>query len=162
MTDNGRPLVCRGIRGATTAETNTAEDILEATHEMVTALVGLNDLQPEDVVSAFFTTTTDLTAIFPALAARQLGWSEVPLMCAHEMAVPGALDHVVRVLLHVNTARGPADIRHVYLKRARQLRPEWGVDDDQLANLLGRAANAEPATVAAGTIASTGEEGGSA
>lgn len=162
MTDNGRPKVCRGIRGATTAETNTAEDILEATHEMVTALVGLNDLRPEDVVSAFFTTTTDLTAIFPALAARQLGWSEVPLMCAHEMAVPGALDHVVRVLLHVNTARGPAEIRHVYLKRARQLRPDWGVDDAELATLLGRDDGAEPTTVAAGSIPAGGGDGGSA
>ncbi len=83
-------------------------------------------------------------------------------MCAHEMAVPGALDHVVRVLLHVNTARGPTEIRHVYLKRARQLRPEWGVDDDQLANLLGRDPVAEHATVAAGTIASTGGDGESA
>ena len=156
MTDDGRPLVCRGIRGATTAAANTAEDILEATHELVTALVGLNDLQPEDVVSAVFTTTVDLTATFPALAARQLGWSEVPLMCAHEMAVPGALDHVVRVLLHVNTTRRPSEIRHVYLKRARQLRPEWGIDDDKLKTLLGRDAVATEAAVAVGAVDGSG------
>ena len=131
-------LACRGIRGATTVEANTAEDILEATTELLTALIRLNDLQPEDVVSAIFTTTTDLTATFPALAARELGWTEVPLLCAHEMDVPGALGHVVRILLHVNTTRAAAEVRHLYLKGARDLRPEWSLADDELAALLGR------------------------
>jgi len=138
-----RPLVCRGIRGATTAEANTAEDILEATRELVTALVKLNDLAPDDIVSAVFTTTPDLTATFPALAAREIGWTEVPLLCSHEMAVPGALTQAVRVLLHVNTVRTPAEIRHVYLNGAKQLRPDWAMSDEDLAALL-----AEPATVA--------------
>jgi chorismate mutase len=141
MTEDPRPpLVCRGIRGATTADANTAEDILEATTELVTALTRLNDLRTEDVASAIFTTTPDLTATFPALAARELGWLEVPLLCSHEMTVPGALDHVVRVLLHVNTTRTAAEIRHVYLKQARQLRPAWGLSDEELAAILDRPA----------------------
>ena len=131
-------LVCRGIRGATTVEANTAEDILEATSDLLRALVALNDLRPDDIASAIFTTTPDLNATFPALAREGLDWSEVPLLCGHEMAVPGALERVVRVLLHVNTARSAADIRHVYLKGARDLRPAWSLSDDDLAALLAR------------------------
>ena len=137
-THDPRPLVCRGIRGATTVEANTAEEILEATTELMVALIGLNDLRPEDVASAVFTTTPDLNATFPAIAARDLGWTEVPLLCGHEMDVPGALGQVVRILLHVNTTRSAAEIRHVYLKGARALRPDWGLADDELASLLGR------------------------
>ncbi|MDP9362651.1 MAG: chorismate mutase [Chloroflexota bacterium] len=132
------PLACRGIRGAATAPANTAEDILEVTADLLTALIRLNGIEPEAVASAIFTTTPDLTATFPALAARELGWTEVPLLCAHEMAVPGALDGVVRILLHVNTTRPAAEIRHVYLGGARQLRPEWGLTDEELAALVGR------------------------
>ena len=139
MTANGeRPIVCRGIRGATTASANTAEDILEATQELVTALIDLNGIESEDIASAIFTTTTDLTAMFPAMAARSFGWTEVPMMCAHEMAVPGALTKAVRVLIHVNTTSTPSEIRHVYLKDARQLRPEWGISDEELAGILER------------------------
>jgi len=134
------PLVCRGIRGATTADTNTSEDILEATGEMLTALIRLNDLDPADITSAVFTTTPDLTATFPALAARELGWTEVPLLCAHEMNVPGALEQVVRLLLHVNTTRSATEIQHVYLKGARELRPAWSISDEVLADLLGQPA----------------------
>jgi chorismate mutase len=129
--------VCRGIRGATTAKANTAEDILEATDQMMRALIALNELRPEDVVSAIFTTTVDLTATFPALAAREIGWLEVPLMCSHEMNVPGALQKCVRVLLHVNTTKSPSEIKHVYLKDSRQLRPEWAYSDAQIAEILG-------------------------
>jgi chorismate mutase len=128
--------VCRGIRGATTAPINTAEDILEATRELVVTLRHLNQLETEDIASAIFTTTPDLTATFPALAAREVGWTEVPLICTHEMAVPGALQRAIRVLLHVNTTRSASEIRHVYLKGARQLRPEWGIADDELASIL--------------------------
>ena len=130
-------LAVRGIRGATTAEANTAEDILEATREMIGALVHLNGLAPDDIVSAIFTTTPDLTATFPALAAREVGWTEVPLLCSHEMAVPGALTHAVRVLLHVNTSRAASEIRHVYLKGAKQLRPDWAIEDAELAAVRG-------------------------
>jgi chorismate mutase len=137
MTANGdRPIVCRGIRGATTAAANTAEDILEATQELVTALIDLNGITSDDIASAIFTTTTDLTAMFPAMAARSFGWTDVPMMCAHEMAVPGALTKAVRVLVHVNTTKSPSEVRHVYLKGARQLRPEWGISDEELAAIL--------------------------
>lgn len=140
-------LVCRGIRGATTAIANTAEDILEATDELMRVLIHLNDLEPDDVVSAIFTTTPDLTATFPALAARNIGWTEVPLICGHEMNVPGSLQKAVRVLLHVNTVKSPREIRHVYLKGAQQLRPEWAYTDEQVAEIL---ADAHAHTVARG------------
>jgi chorismate mutase len=140
-------LVCRGIRGATTAIANTAEDILEATDELMRVLIHLNDLEPDDVVSAIFTTTPDLTATFPALAARNIGWTEVPLICSHEMVVPGSLQKAVRVLLHVNTTRSPREIRHVYLKGAQQLRPEWAYTDEQVAEIR---ADASAHTVARG------------
>ena len=133
-----QPVACRGIRGATTIESNTAEDIQEATTDLLDAMIRLNAIRSEDVVSAIFTTTPEITAAFPALAARDLGWTEVPLLCAHEMNVPGALRGVVRILLHVNTPRAPAEIRHVYLGEARALRPEWGYDQAQLTEILGR------------------------
>lgn len=129
---NAATVQCRGVRGATTVSENTAEEILEATNDLLVALIRLNQIEPDDVVSAVFTTTTDLTATFPALAARELGWTEVPLLCTHEMAVPGALGKVVRILLHINTRRTPKEIRHIYLKQARALRPEWGISDGEL------------------------------
>ncbi|MGC4107604.1 MAG: chorismate mutase [Thermomicrobiales bacterium] len=130
-----KPIVARGIRGATTAAANTAEDILETTQEMVTVLIALNGIESDDIVSAIFTTTPDLTAMFPALAARTFGWTEVPMMCSHEMNVPGALEKAVRVLVTVNTTKTPKEVRHVYLKGAKQLRPEWGISDEELAAL---------------------------
>ncbi|MGI8474795.1 MAG: chorismate mutase [Thermomicrobiales bacterium] len=126
----------RGVRGATTALSNTSEDILEATDEMMRMLIALNDLKPEDVASAIFTTTPDLNATFPALAAREIGWLEVPLMCGHEMSVTGSLQKAVRVMLHINTTRLASEIRHVYLKGARQLRPEWAYSDEQVDAVL--------------------------
>jgi chorismate mutase len=118
-------MVCRAIRGATTVASNTAEDILEATEELLRTVISLNDLTVDDMVSMFFTTTTDLNATFPAVGARSMGLEQVPLMCAHEMNVPGSLDLVVRVMLHINTERPAAEIKHVYLRRAGALRPEW-------------------------------------
>jgi len=127
---------CRGIRGATTAATNTSEDILEATDELLRAVIALNNIRPEDVASVIFTTTPDLNATFPALAAREIGWTEVPLMCAHEMSVPGSLAKCVRVMILINTYATAADIRHVYLKGAIALRPEWGFTPEQLTDIL--------------------------
>ncbi|MCS7052028.1 MAG: chorismate mutase [Thermomicrobium sp.] len=119
-------LQCRGIRGATTVETNTADAIVSATRELLVALAEANRIDPEQIASIIFTTTRDLNATFPAVAARELGWVHVPLLCAHEMDVPGAPRGVVRVLMHVNTEKSPREIRHVYLRGARILRPEFG------------------------------------
>jgi chorismate mutase len=121
------PVVCRGIRGATTAAANTREAILEATKELLQAMVAANAVTPQDIAAALFTTTTDLNAEFPAVAARQLGWEAVPLLCSHEMQVPDGLPRCIRVLLLVNTAKGQEDIRHVYLRGAVILR-QRGLD----------------------------------
>ncbi len=118
----------RGVRGATTAVANTAEEITEATQELIVALVHFNELTIEEIASAIWTTTRDLTAEFPAKAARQVGWADVPQMCAHEMDVPGALAMCIRVTLHVNTQKAQRDVRHVYLRGATVLRPEYAVD----------------------------------
>ncbi len=114
----------RGIRGATTVPQNTREAIIEATRELLQVMVEANGIAPEDIASAWFTTTPDLNAEFPAVAARQMGWTFVPLMCSHEMDVPGSLRMCLRILLHVNTEKSPHDIRHVYLRGARVLRPD--------------------------------------
>ena len=90
-----RPIRCRGVRGAITVEANTAEAILAATHELLTALVNANGVEPDDISAVWFTTTTDLDAAYPAVAARQLGWTDAALMCAHEMSVPGGLPKCV-------------------------------------------------------------------
>ncbi len=118
------PLYCRGIRGATTVEENSREAILAGTRELLLQIIAANDLQVEDVGSALFTTTPDLTAEFPALAARELGWHDVALMCGHEMAVPGALGRCIRILIHWNTPKTQTEIAHVYIKGAEKLRPE--------------------------------------
>jgi chorismate mutase len=115
---------CRGIRGATTAEANTRDAILEATREMLEQIVVANQLQIDDIASAIFSTTADLTAEFPAVAARQLGWLDTALMCTHEMAVPGSLERCIRVLIHWNTTRRADEIVHVYIRGAHRLRPE--------------------------------------
>ncbi len=121
----------RGIRGATTAEANTRESILSNTRELLEAMIAANEIRGEDVACAFLTTTRDLNAEFPAVAARQLGWTEVALLCGHEMDVPGALASVVRVMLVVNTERAPDEIVHVYLKEAQSLRPDAMTGDSQ-------------------------------
>jgi len=120
------PIYCRGIRGATTVEANTREAILEGTRELLLQIIEANNLHMEEVGSAIFTTTPDLNAEFPALAARQLGWHDVALMCGHEMAVPGALDRCIRILIHWNTPKLQHEIVHVYIKGAVNLRPERG------------------------------------
>lgn len=123
----------RGVRGATTATANTAEEIIEATQELIAALVHFNELSADEIASAIWTTTRDLTAEFPAKAARQVGWADVPQMCAHEMDVPGALAMCIRVTLHINTQKAQGEIRHVYLHGATVLRPEYAVDTSAIA-----------------------------
>ncbi len=118
-------MFCRGIRGATTADDNTSEAILTATRQMLALIIRSNGVQKEDVASALFTVTPDLNAEFPALAARQLGWMDVPLICAHEVAVPGSLSHCIRVLVMWNTDKRADEVAHVYIKNAANLRPDW-------------------------------------
>ena len=115
---------CRGVRGATTVDANTSEEILKATRQLLAMMIRQNGIKPEDVASAIFTTTSDLDAEFPALAARQLGWLHVPLLCGHELGVPGSLQSCVRILLHWNTDQSSEEIRHVYIKEAVRLRPD--------------------------------------
>ena len=112
----------RGIRGATSAEANTSEAIMEATAELLRELVARNGLDTTEVASAWFTTTVDLNADFPALAARQLGWTAVPLMCGHEMAVERPPYRLIRVLIHYNTDLPQSALHHVYLREASALR----------------------------------------
>jgi chorismate mutase len=117
-------MFCRGVRGATTVEHNSREEILSATRQLVALLVRRNNIDRRDVASAIFTTTPDLDAEFPALAARQLGWLDVPLLCSHEMAIPSSLPRCIRVLVHWNTEVPQESIQHVYIRDAERLRPD--------------------------------------
>lgn len=117
-------MACRGIRGATTAEGNTAEEILEASSELLRMMVDANDIRPEDVACAIFTTTPDLNAAFPATAARRMGWSETALLCASEVDVPCSLEGCIRILILHNTDKGADEIVHVYIKGAKDLRTD--------------------------------------
>ncbi len=114
----------RGVRGATTVEANTREAILAATNELLSLMIAANNIQPDDIASAIFTTTIDLNADYPALAARALGWHDVALMCMHEMNVPHGLKHCLRILLHWNTDVAAREVKHVYLRGAINLRPD--------------------------------------
>ena len=119
-------MAVRGIRGATTTEDDSADAILEATTELLTQIASENQLDASEIAGAWFTTTRDLVAEFPATAARRLGWTHVPLLCAHEMAVPPpnarSIPHCIRVLLLLNTDRPASEMRFVYLRSARNLR----------------------------------------
>ena len=95
-------MLCRGVRGATTVDSNSRDDILTATRQLLALMIHFNEIESEDVTSAIFTTTRDIDAEFPALAARQLGWLDVPLICTHEISVPGSLDHCVRTVSYTH------------------------------------------------------------
>jgi chorismate mutase len=114
----------RGLRGASTCAANTPEEINEVTQELLLAMLERNGISHDDVISALFTTTPDLTASFPATAARGVGFGDVPLLCASEIDVPGAMPLTVRVLLHAYTDRARAELRHVYLRNAGSLRDD--------------------------------------
>lgn len=118
-------MAIRGIRGATTVSADEPDLILEATRELLEAILDANNsMTPEDVGSAIFTVTEDLASTFPAQAARQMGWGLVPMMCAREIPVPGSLRRVIRVLVHWNTDVPQNQITHVYLRDAVKLRPD--------------------------------------
>ena len=115
-------MAVRAVRGATQVDADDREQVLEATRELVTAVLERNELAHDDVISILFTATPDLVSEFPALAARELGFGDVPLMCASEIAVPHALPRVLRLMAHVETDRPREQIQHVYLRRAVALR----------------------------------------
>jgi len=115
----------RGIRGATSVDDDRPDLILDATRELLEEILSRNEIESfEEIVSAIFTTTTDLCSTFPAEAARSLGMNHVPLLCASEISVPGSLSQCIRVLLHVNSEKSQQEIVHVYLREARKLRPD--------------------------------------
>jgi chorismate mutase len=115
---------CRGIRGATTVKVDSADAIVVATRELLVGMVEANSAAVADLASAIFTVTPDLTAAFPARAARELGWHHVPLLDAQEVPVLGSLPRCIRVLLLWNTERSQDEIQHVYLRQAASLRPD--------------------------------------
>lgn len=113
------------IRGATTVDEDEPTVVRTATAELLQRIVELNDLKSADIISVIFTVTPDLRSAFPAHAARALGWNDVALLCTMEIPVPGAIPRCIRVLLHVETTTPRKRLRHVYLREARGLRPEW-------------------------------------
>ena len=117
-------MACRGVRGATTTPANEPQAILAATRELLAAMIRENGIEPEDVGSAIFTATADLDAAFPARAARELGWTQVPLLDAVEVPVPNSLPRCIRILLHWNTDKRQGQVQHVYLNGAQVLRPD--------------------------------------
>ena len=121
-------MAARGIRGATTVERNDKNEILKATRELLEVIVRLNGLRPDDIAYVWFTVTPDLDAEFPAFAARELGWTDVPLMCGQEIPVPGAMARCIRVLIDWNTGKSQREVRHAFLHRAKELRPAWAVE----------------------------------
>lgn len=118
------PVRLHGIRGATTVAHNDPKEIVAATDELLRALIEANELQPDDIVSAFFTVTRDLDAAFPARAAEEFGWNIVALLHATEIPVPGSLPKCIRLLIHAYTPRNRAEIKHCYLRGATVLRPD--------------------------------------
>ncbi len=114
----------RALRGATTATADEGQAIVDATERLLAEMIGRNGIATEDLVSMIFTTTSDLSAEFPAAAARALGLSSVPLLCAREIDVPGSVPRCIRVLMHLYTTRGDDALRHVYLEGAEQLRTD--------------------------------------
>jgi chorismate mutase len=117
----------RALRGATVVAEDTRAQITERVQELLSEMLARNALTLEDVISVIFTATPDLVSMFPAAAARGIGFGTVPLLCASEIPVPGAMPRVVRVLVHVTTERAPADLRHVYLHGAQVLRDDLPV-----------------------------------
>jgi len=114
----------RALRGATTADNNTKDDIVQATTELLEEMLDRNDIATDDIISITFTATKDLTAEFPAAAVRKLGLSHVPVLCARELDIEGALQGTIRVEMLIYTERAREQLRHVYLKDARQLRTD--------------------------------------
>lgn len=118
----------RGLRGATTITENTKEAIVDGTKTLLQVLLSQNNCSEADICSIFFSTTHDVNAVFPAVAARELGLQNTPLLCLNEIDVPDSLKLCIRILIHINTTKSQSEMKHVYLNNAKQLRPEFGID----------------------------------
>jgi len=123
--ENGVVRLIRGVRGAITVERNEPSQIIEATEKLLREMVIKNNIHPEKVASVFISATHDINSAFPAKALRRLeGWTYVPVTCMQEMAVPGSLEKCIRIMLHIETNRSQKDICHIYLEKAKNLRPD--------------------------------------
>lgn len=127
-TGAGRTLAVRALRGAIQVDRDDPATISTATATLVREVLARNGITADDVISVFFTMTPDLVAAFPAAAAREIGLADVPLLCSTEIAVPGALPRVIRLLAHIETSRPRSALRHVYLHGAERLRPDLRPD----------------------------------
>jgi len=117
-------MTCRGIRGAISVDVNDAKSIIAATRTLLECIISTNNIAVEELASVIFTVTSDLNAIYPARAAREMGWVNTPLLCMQEMAIESSLPRCIRVLMHWNTNLPSNQIRHIYLGKARVLRPD--------------------------------------
>ncbi|MBF0198234.1 MAG: chorismate mutase [Planctomycetes bacterium] len=114
----------RGVRGAITVSADTKDEILDATEELLKAMAENNNIDVDDVASIFFSLSPDLHSAFPAAAARRINWTSVALFCQQELEISGAMEKCIRVLIHWNTDKAPAEIKHIYLRDATRLRPD--------------------------------------
>ena len=121
-------MMVRGIRGAIDVPANTEDAIIEATHKLFKEIIFRNSISTEQIASIILSATTDLDATFPAKAIRSMGLTSIPLMCAQEINVPGAMNQVIRVLIHINTDKMQSEIIHCYLDKTAELRPDIGGD----------------------------------
>jgi len=117
-------MTVRAIRGATTIKTNSEEEIISKTIEVLEIMVKKNEIDLKDIISVFFTVTDGINAVFPAVAARKLGWELIPLLCTREINVPGSLTNCIRILIHLNTEKKQEELKHIYLHEAKKLRPD--------------------------------------
>ena len=122
----------RAVRGAITVKKNEADEIISNTKILLSKIIELNRIKKDDMISIFFTATPDIDAVFPSVAAREMGFTDVPLMCASELAIKGSLEKCIRVLMHINTNKTNKDIKHVYLKNAKNLRPDLTTDKEDI------------------------------
>ncbi|MDK2799922.1 MAG: chorismate mutase [Clostridiales bacterium] len=117
-------MTVRAVRGAITVDENTKEQIILHTKELLNEMLVSNHINPNDIISIFFTTTKDVNAVFPSVAAREMGFTNVPLMCASEIDVPDSLQKCIRIMMHINVEKNLNQISHIYLKDAKKLRPD--------------------------------------
>jgi len=133
-------MMMRGVRGAISVTQDETEEVLQATRRLLLTLVDQNGIDSEDLASVWLTTTPDIVCCFPAIAARQIGWVDVPLICAHEMSVKGAMPLVIRVMMHWNTSKSQKEIHHIYLGETVKLRPDKvhvpAISDEEIENYM--------------------------